>query len=189
MRTAPPAATARRWRRLAGPLAVLTAGAVLAGCTAPRPDVTFYGNRVAVDIGPTLWCAVDTSALTVSCPDPDPDDIARLDLRAGDSVTISVDPQIGNTPWTAYVQFRAPDGTVTEARSELFSDGRLAYTVTPPTPADQVVRVEVQSGFVPTGTAGNTDVQFAATRTWVLLARGTTATAGSTPAGNAPASP
>ena len=40
-------------------------------CEAPQPDVTFYGNRAAVDTGPTTVCDVDQQAATVYCPEPD----------------------------------------------------------------------------------------------------------------------
>ena len=63
----------RRPARLATLTGLLAAAALLlSSCTVPRPVVTFYGNRTAVDVEPELWCQVDTTALTVSCP-PSPD--------------------------------------------------------------------------------------------------------------------
>src|SRR5664279_4850229 len=79
------APAARRWRWVAS---VLVAGVVLAGCEAPRPDVTFFGNRTAVQTGPTRWCEVDEAALTVACTQAGVEDVSRLSLRPGQQVQI-----------------------------------------------------------------------------------------------------
>ena len=156
---------ARRWRWAA---AVLLVGVVLAGCEAPRPDVTFFGNRSAVQTAPTHWCDVDETASTVSCTETAVEDVPRLSLRPGQQVQINVPGAVGSTPWTVYFRYLNAKGELADGRSEVFSDGRLAYTLQPLTPQDQLTYVEVQSAFVLVpGDQGGVD--FAATRAWLLL--------------------
>jgi hypothetical protein len=156
---------ARRWRWAA---AVLLVGVVLAGCEAPRPDVTFFGNRSAVQTAPTHWCDVDETASTVSCTETAVEDVPRLSLRPGQQVQINVPGAVGSTPWTVYFRYLDAKGELADGRSEVFSDGRLAYTLQPLTPQDQLTYVEVQSAFVLVpGDQGGVD--FAATRAWLLL--------------------
>ena len=156
---------ARRWRWAA---AVLVVGVVLAGCEAPRPDVTFFGNRSAVQTAPTHWCDVDETASTVSCTETAVEDVPRLSLRPGQQVQINVPGAVGSTPWTVYFRYLDAKGELADGRSEVFSDGRLAYTLQPLTPQDQLTYVEVQSAFVLVpGDQGGVD--FAATRAWLLL--------------------
>jgi len=121
---------------------------VLAGCEAPRPDVTFFGNRSAVQTAPTHWCDVDETASTVSCTETAVEDVPRLSLRPGQQVQINVPGAVGSTPWTVYFRYLDAKGELADGRSEVFSDGRLAYTLQPLTPEDQLTYVEVQSAFV-----------------------------------------
>jgi len=155
----------RRWRWVA---AVLVAGILLAGCEAPRPDVTFFGNRTAVQTAPTRWCEVDEGARTVSCADADVADVSRLSLRPGQQVQINVPGAIGSTPWAVYFRYLDAKGKLADGRSEVFTDGQLAYTLQTLTPQDQLTYVEVQSAFILVpGEQGGVD--FAATRGWLLL--------------------
>ncbi|MTD16986.1 DUF2771 family protein [Nakamurella sp. YIM 132087] len=158
-----------RLRGLAAPVGLLAALLVLAGCTAPRPDVTFYGNRHDVQTGPALWCTVDDANLTFACPEQDDASFARLSLRAGQGVQISVGAEIGDTPWVVYVQYRSADGTEDALRTAFFTDGELSATVHPPEATDQLLRVEVQAGLILTATADGSGVDYTSTRSWVLL--------------------
>jgi len=158
-------AAARRWRWVA---AVLAAGVVLAGCDAPRPDVTFFGNHTAVQTAPTHWCDVDEAASTVSCTETGIADVPRLSLKPGQQVQINVPETVGSTPWAVYFRYLDAKGELADGRSEVFSDGRLAYTLQTLAPEDQLTYVEVQSAFVLVpGEQGGVD--FAATRAWLLL--------------------
>jgi Protein of unknown function (DUF2771) len=149
-------------------LAVLWCGLLLTACEAPRPDVTFYGNRAAVNTAPTRWCEVDDTAQFVSCTETPADQLPRLTLRPGDSVQINVPSAVGDSPWAAYVRYLDEDGELADGRTEIFTDGRLAYTVHPPSERDQLVAVEVRSDFVLTpGEQGAVD--FAAKHSWLLL--------------------
>ncbi|MET0864726.1 MAG: DUF2771 family protein [Nakamurella sp.] len=141
---------------------------VLSGCDAPRPDVTFYGNRTAVETGPTRWCTVDAAAEEVNCEDAAEEDIERLTVGPGKAVQINVPGDIGNVPWAVYFRYLDKDGKLADGRSEIFTDGRLAYTLEPFDAADQLTYVEVQSGFILMG-GEQSGVDFAVTRSWLLL--------------------
>jgi hypothetical protein len=141
---------------------------LLTACDAPRPDVTFYGNRTAVETGPTRWCTVDEAAENVSCEDAPTDDIERLTVPPGKPVQINVPDAIGGVPWAVYFRYLDKDGKLADGRSEIFTDGRLAYTLEPFDDADQLTYVEVQSGFILMG-GEQSGVDFAVTKSWLLL--------------------
>ncbi|MET0966374.1 MAG: DUF2771 family protein, partial [Nakamurella sp.] len=142
--------------------------AVLTACDAPRPDVTFYGNRTAVETGPTRWCTVDAAAESVNCEDAAPDDVERLTIPPGKPVQINVPDAIGGVPWAVYFRYLDKDGKLADGRSEIFTDRQLAYTLHPFDDADQLTYVEVQSGFILLGGEQN-GVDFAVTKSWLLL--------------------
>ncbi len=134
----------------------------------PRPVVTFYGNRTAVDVQPELWCEVDTTALTVSCPpNPETANDGHLTMAPGQPLQINVPTEIGDDPWLVVFVYRDAAGKAQTGRTEVFTDGRLAYTLSPPD-GGQMTRVEVQSGLLPTQDATGATV-IAASRTWVLV--------------------
>ena len=147
-------------------LATIACCLVLTACEAPRPDVTFYGNRTAVATGPTRWCQVDVTAQSVTCEDSD--DVPRLALGRGRPVQINVPGSVGSTPWAVYFRYLNQDGELDDGRTEIFTDGRLAYTLKPIGQQDQLLYVEVRSGFIVMGGA-QSGVDFAATQTWLLL--------------------
>jgi hypothetical protein len=67
-----------------------------------------------------------------------------------------------------YFRYLDAKGKLADGRSEVFTDGQLAYTLQTLTPQDQLTYVEVQSAFVLVpGQQGGVD--FAATRGWLLL--------------------
>lgn len=151
-------------------LAGLLVGAALlvSSCTAPRPVVTFYGNRTAVDVQAELWCKVDTTALTVSCPpNPDTANDGHLTMAPNQLLQINVPTEIGDDPWLVVFEYVDATGKTQTGRTEVFTDGRLAYTLVPPGGA-QLTRVEVQSGLLPTQDSNGSTV-IAASRTWVLI--------------------
>ena len=150
-------------------LAPAVAGCLaLTACEAPQPDVTFYGNRAAVQTGPTTICDVDQQAATVSCPEPAPEDLPQLSLKPGQSVQINVPSAIGNGPWWVYFRYLDKDGTLSDGKTSTFTDGQLAYTLTPFSPADQLVSVDVQNDFLLVAGDGG-GVDFQPTRSWRLL--------------------
>jgi hypothetical protein len=141
----------------------------LTACTAPLPEVTFYGNRTDVTTEPTRWCAVDATAQQVTCTAANSDQLQRLSLRPGQPVQINVPGEVGEQPWGAYFRFRNAEGQLRDGRSEIFTDGRLAYTLHPFDDDDQLVYVEVQSGFVLMAGTDTSNVDFAASQSWLLL--------------------
>ena len=66
-------------------------------------------------------------------------------------------------PWAVYFRYRDTDGELQDGRSEIFTDGQLAYTLRTFDDQDQLVYVEVQSGFI---LMGGGRVDFAATKSW-----------------------
>jgi len=149
-------------------LAAVVGCLLLTACDAPRPDVTFYGNRTAVETGPTRWCTVDAAAENVSCEDAAADTVERLTIPPGKPVQINVPDAIGSVPWAVYFRYLDKDGTLADGRSEIFTDRKLAYTLKPFTETDQLTYVEVQSGFILMG-GEQTGVDFAVTKSWLLL--------------------
>ena len=154
-----------RWRWA---LAVSVSALALTACEAPQPDVTFYGNRSAVDTGPTTVCEVDQQAATVYCPEPNVADLPQLSLRPGQSVQINVPTAIANGPWWVYFRYLDKDGTLSDGKTSTFTDGQLAFTLTPFSPDDQLVSVEVQNDFLLVAGDGG-GVDFQPTRSWRVL--------------------
>lgn len=152
-------------------LLLLPAALVLGGCSAPLPDVSFYGGRVAVTGPPSLWCAPDQAQQKVDCRVDDGDDTApRLRLARGAAVSVNVPAGVADAPWVVLFQYKDAKGTLQDGRGPLFGSGtRQAYVLHPPTATDQLVRIEVQSGLTPVSTDTGSGVDYAATRTWVLL--------------------
>jgi len=155
----------RRWITLFGSAAVCL---TLTACQAPLPQVTFYGDRNAVESAPTRWCAVDTTAQQVNCTQASADQVQRLGLQAGQPVQINVPGDVGDQPWGVYFRYLDATGQLLDGRSEIFTDGRLAYTLHPFHDDDQLVYVEVQSGFVLMAGA-TSGIDFAASQGWLLL--------------------
>ena len=158
-----------RLLRRALPAALAATALLLSGCTAPRPSVTFFGDRAAVNVDPELWCEVDMSALTVACPpSPDAGNDGHLTIGPDRSVQIDVPSAIGDTPWLVVFEYRDAAGRAQNGRSEVFTDDRLTYRLPGLGTGSQLTRVEVQSGLVPTETAdGSTAIT--ASRTWALV--------------------
>lgn len=145
------------------------AAVLLTGCTVPRPVVTFYGNRTAVNADAALWCDADAKTLTLSCPaGEDVGKEAHLTLAAGQPLQINVPTEIGDTPWVVVFEYTDRAGKAQTGRTEIFTDNRLSYTLPSLGGGVQLTRVEIQSGLVPALDSTGATV-FGATRTWVLV--------------------
>lgn len=155
-----------RWSAVVGGAAMCL---MLTACTAPLPEVTFYGDRTTVTTEPTRWCTVDITAQQVSCRETETGQVERLSLRAGQPVQINVPAAVGDQPWGVYFRYRDAAGDLQDGRSEIFTDGRLAYTLRPFQDEEQLVYVEVQSGLVLMAGTDNSNVDFAASQGWLLL--------------------
>ena len=157
----------RRRRWVVASTAVL-ACLTLAACDAPRPDVTFYGNRTAVESAPTQWCVVNAAADDVNCDQAAEEDVERLTFGRGQAVQINVPGAVGDSPWAVYFRYLDEAGALKDGRSEIFTDGLLAYTLRPFSEQDQLVYVEVRGGLVLVpGEASGVDYAF--TQSWLLL--------------------
>ncbi len=146
-----------------------TAGLLLTGCTAPHPTVTFYGDRNAVTVEPELWCTINSTALTVDCP-PGAQNTANdgvLTMGTDQALQINVPGEVAEAPWFVTFAYRDAAGKVQTERSEVVSDGRLSYTLPSRGPGSQLIRVELDSGLLPTQAADGSTVINAA-RVWVL---------------------
>ena len=71
---------------------LLAAGAglsvLVAGCSAPLPQISMYSDGRRAVTGPTLWCRADAGG-TANCPVQHPDaDAVRLGAGFGDRVTV-----------------------------------------------------------------------------------------------------
>jgi hypothetical protein len=159
-----PVSSVRRWQ----PVLVLLAGCLLlTGCQAPPPDVTFYGNRSAVETGPTTICAVDNVQAVIDCPDTAVDSFPRLTLRRGDSLQINVPAEVGHSPWTVDYTYLDKDGVQCMSKPLAFVDGQLAFTLRPPTAQDQLLTVNVRDRFLPVMEDDGTEA-VQPTRAWQL---------------------
>ena len=139
-------------------------GMLLTGCTAPHPTITFYGDRAAVTIEPELWCTIDSTALTVDCP-PGTQNTGNdgvLTMAPDQALQINLPSEVADAPWFVTFAYRDAAGKVQTERSAVITDGRLSYTLPSRGPGTQLIRVEVDSGLVPTQAA------IVAARVWVL---------------------
>lgn len=179
---------ATRFAKIGAGLALVL---LLAGCTAPRPDVSFYGDRHSVKAAPLFWCQGDTNRWFSNCVTEKANRV-QLRLGPGDPVLVELPTDVAGAPWQVYARYVDSAGKPAEVRSSLFSDGRVTYTLRPPGSGSQLTYVEVQALPVPVqntnsgttsssgvnnsggnGTNGSTDsgtdgsgIDFAFTRTW-----------------------
>lgn len=127
------------------PTALAALAVVLTACggESEDPAVTFYADGEAVRTGPAQYCDV-----AVTTCDEHPDAVARLAVRPGSPVQISVDDAIAEAPWQVVFRYRAGAEAV-EGRTPLFAaDERLAYTLEVPD-GGQLEALEVQQFGLP----------------------------------------
>ncbi|PXY30971.1 DUF2771 family protein [Prauserella muralis] len=121
--------------------ALLACGALaLAGCSAPGPpEVTFFADGDSIRADPLIYC----DALLESCERGGKP--ASLKVRPGKPVQVSLPSDVSETPWALNVQYLDAQGRPQPVRQQVFTDGtQHAYTVTPGSPRDQLVVVEIQ---------------------------------------------
>jgi hypothetical protein len=154
-------------RRLRPLLAGAALCLTLTACTAPLPEVTFYADRAAVNTPPTRWCTVEVTVTSqaVACSD---NESPRLSVGRGRPVQINVPGAVADQPWLVFFRYRNAAGEDWDARSQVFDDGRLAYTLHPLSEDDQLLSVQVLSGFELTA-ALSSGVDFTSTQGWELL--------------------
>lgn len=139
------------------------AGTVIAGCSSPLPEVTFFAAGHTAATVPSQYC----DAAMASCRSGPAG--AVLSVPAGKPVQISVPSDVANSAWLIAFTYRQQNGQEVRARTEVFPKGsRYAYTLALPTPADQLEAVQVQQ----IGGIGQDDngIEYVARSVWVLTA-------------------
>lgn len=125
-------------RALVGLLA--SAAVVLTGCSAETlPEVTFYADGETVTAAPyESYC----NALMRDCVKSN--ETARLTVRRGKPVQVSVPVEVADTPWQMIAGYRDASGQ-NKWLTDVYTPGsQRAITVAPPSPADQLLGVEIQ---------------------------------------------
>lgn len=159
-----------RWSRFV-PGALLVLGGVLAcggvvscgGDDDGPPRVTFAAAGGSVTATPTQYCDVQVQDCRA-----DPDAAVALRVPPGTPIEVSVPSAVSEAPWQVVFRYRMPDGTKTQARSNVFAAGqRSSYTLMPPAEDAQLETVEVQQ-FGTAMVPREDGVDFATRATWVL---------------------
>lgn len=137
-------------KRLGLLLCTVALGAGVVGCStsiAP-PQVTFYADHATTVTGPTTFCSFDFTHCSTGAT-------AQLPVRVGLPLQVSLPTDIGQAPWRLLTSYRTPAG-VNEIIQRYYRPGeRLAVTVTPPSPRDQLTGVEIQLPSGATDPQGN----------------------------------
>src|SRR5439155_1045070 len=97
------------------------------------------------------------------------DATGQLAVPAGKFVNISVPGEVANAAWVVVFKFKGADGSEQQARTNVFTptDKRYAYTLNPPTAADQLTHIEVRK-IDGMALDPNREVQFVASTNWAL---------------------
>ncbi len=128
-------------RLLAASVAALAL--TLTACTAPHPEVAFYGDSSQAAAGPIQWCTVSVTD-QVSCP-IDTQNVAALALPKGDPVLVEVPTDVASGLWFATIRTTSDGTHLTDVRTGVFRAGELTATVRPPV-GSWIVYVEVNAG-------------------------------------------
>lgn len=153
-----------RFRRsvLLGVGAVLV-GLALAGCEAPPPTITWYGNGTAVNAGPALYCEL-TAEAAPACTETD-GPTARLALEPGDPLQVNIPGEIAEQPWVLVWNYSDSASTGVSERSPVSTDGHTLSYVIRPGDDQQLQQVDLQ---VLTIVAGETLAEYAPLSVWRL---------------------
>lgn len=125
-------------RRLTGLLAALAL--VVTGCTTyGPPELTVFADGRAIELAPVQYCDIQVT----DC-DANPGARARMTLRPGQPVQISVPTDVAESPWVVYVQSADAKGRPQPVKEQYFGpDEAFAYTARPE-PGQRLLTVEVQ---------------------------------------------
>ncbi|MPY77204.1 MAG: DUF2771 family protein [Actinophytocola sp.] len=103
------------------------------------PEVSIYADGEYTRAAPLKYCDV-----LISDCDAAADAQARLPIRPGQPVQISVPAEVAESPWLVNVQGVSADGTPQPVRQKFFSPGEsYAYTARPSSPGERLLVVEV----------------------------------------------
>ena len=135
---------------------------VITGCTVPRPQVTFYGNRTSVAVQAYGWCT-DLTTCTL-----DKGNVARLTMQPNQPLQVNVPTEIGDSIWRVIWTFEdTKTKKVTSGSSPYFTDKRLSFRIPAFGTGQLLQTVELQRLLAGTDTDGN--VGFAVTSSWDLI--------------------
>jgi len=170
-------------------LALPVAALLLAGCAGqdapppaeegPPPQVVFETDAATATAGPAQYCDLQLTACTT-----DPAAPVTLAVPAGTALTVSVPPQIAQTPWQVVFSYRDASGAQVDERSPVWAPTGDDLPVSPdragrfwvlqlPRPTDQLLTAEVQQyGPPPAPDPETGELQFPIRASWVLNATG-----------------
>jgi hypothetical protein len=136
----------------------------LAGCQAPVPTITWYGNETAVSAGPRLYCTLTAQ------PQPDCREtagpIAVLDLHADDLLQVNIPPEVAKMPWLLVYSY--VDDT-SSYRTPVMTDGTTLSYVVHPVAGRQLQQVDLQVLTLSASPQGQP--QYTPLQAWVLQVR------------------
>jgi hypothetical protein len=147
------------------PLLAAVVGVTLAGCDKPIPDVSFFSAGQTASTSPAQFC---DSGLTKCSSAAQAG--ASLRVPAGSPLQISVPGDVADSTWVVAFKYKDQNGKEVQARSSVFPDGsQYAYTLTLPSPTDQLELAQVQQiGGITQDATG--DIQYVASGVWALNA-------------------
>lgn len=126
----------------------LSVGAVGCAANTELPQITFYADYTTTVTGPTTYCSFDFTRCSTGAT-------AQLPVPPGSPLQISLPTDIADAPWRLLTSYRTPSGS-DEIEQTYYRPGqRLAVTVTPPDPRDQLTGVEIQLPSGATDPQGN----------------------------------
>lgn len=123
------------------PVTAAVAGALLlaaCGSSAP-PEVTAYAAGKALVVAPTLYCPLDLDQARCTVGTT-----SELAVPAGTPLQLSLPGEIAEAPWRLIAVYRTADGQERQDDQVFRPDERLAVTVAPQDPAEQLLGVEIQ---------------------------------------------
>jgi hypothetical protein len=152
-----------RFRRsaLLALVVVAATGLTVAGCSVPKPLVTFFSGGQATSTLPADYCTVDLSSCQTA------NAVAKLRVPAGRPLQVSVAPEVAGTPWVVAFKYKQTGGQELQGRSAVFQPGQqYAYTLSLPS-ADQLESVQVDQGSIALSQDKN-GYEFYARAVWLL---------------------
>ncbi len=148
--------------------ALLTAGVgllLLSGCTAPRPNISFYGNRITISAAPVGWCEGNLKDGFTSCATTKANRVT-LGLHRGESLLVELPSDVAKLPWQVYFRYTDSAHQLHDGLIGLRFDGAVSTVLRPFEASDQLTYAEVQVLPVPIATTGGTGIAY--TRTWAV---------------------
>ncbi|RZQ61825.1 DUF2771 family protein [Amycolatopsis suaedae] len=128
-------------RKFPGLLLAAAGVVTLAGCGGPvgPPEVTFFADGETAVTGPFQFCGAQMQDCRV-----DENAAARLKVRPGKPVQVSLPSEIVETPWVAHIQAVDPAGRPLPIEPQFYPQNSRHAITASAGPADQIMVVEIQ---------------------------------------------